>query len=68
MTTRPSDPVLDFIFDRNVEWLVTNDSDRWPWSRISASRLEKIAYRLIVLRCVQIGIDPPNRKEAAGWR
>lgn len=69
MTSRamPADPVLEFIVSRNTRQLVTLDSDRWPYSRLSASRLEKIGYKLIVLRCAQIGVEPPTRAEASEW-
>lgn len=63
----PSDPVIRFIFDKSVRELITRDSDSWPHSRLTASRLEKIGYRLIVLRCAQIGIEPPTRAEAREW-
>lgn len=68
MSTRPSDPVLDFIYDPAVPRLVLNGSSAWPWSRLSNSRLTKIGYALIVLRCAQLGITPPTRKEAEEWR
>ncbi len=63
----PNDPVLRFICDRATRDLVTKDSERWPWSRLSATRLSKIGYRLIVLRCAQIGVEPPTRHEAEEW-
>lgn len=62
-----NDPVLKFICDPSVRELIMRDSDTWPYSRLSGSRLSKIGYKLIVLRCAQIGIDPPTRKEAAEW-
>lgn len=65
---RPSDPVLDFIYDPHVSRLVTDGSNNWPWSRLSGSRLMKIGYKLVCLRCAQIGIDQPTREEAASWR
>lgn len=64
---RPSDAVLDFIYDTHTRKLIKEGSDFWPYSRLSASRLEKIGYKLIVLRCAQIGIDPPTRAEAREW-
>lgn len=66
--TRPSDPVLDFIYDPAVLSLITDGQEHWPWSRLSASRIDKIGYRLIVLRCAQIGVEPPTRTEAREWR
>lgn len=68
MTTRPNDPVLDFIYDLSVRRIVTDGQEFWPWSRLSASRIEKIGYRLVVLRCAQIGVDPPTHTEAREWR
>lgn len=65
--TRPNDPVIDFILDPSVRTLIKQGSDNWPWSRLSASRIEKIGYRLIVLRCAQMGFDAPSRIEAAEW-
>jgi hypothetical protein len=64
---RPADPVLDFIYDPVVRRLVTAGSASWPYSRLSASRVEKIGYTLVVLRCAQIGIGVPSRDEARAW-
>lgn len=68
MRPRPNDPVLNFIYDPAVSQLVSQNSDSWPYSRLSGSRKVKIAYKLIVLRCAQIGIEPPSREEAWEWR
>lgn len=68
MRERPHDPVLAFIYDPAVARLIFQGSDTWPYSRLSASRLEKIGYRLIVLRCAQLGIEQPSRAEAREWR
>lgn len=65
---RPNDPVLDFIYDHTVWKLIFDDSHLWPYSRLSASRAEKIGYKLIKLRCAQIGVDQPTREEAKAWR
>jgi hypothetical protein len=67
VTDTPTDPVLKFITDRTVRELVIQGSDRWPYSRLSASRVSKIGYQLIVLRCAQLGVEPPTRAEAAEW-
>jgi len=64
----PSDPVLDFIYNPAVSALVSQGSDSWPYSRLSGTRKEKIAYKLIVLRCAEMGIEPPSREEARSWR
>jgi len=67
--SRPTwDPVLEFIYDPAVMRLVMDGQEHWPWSRISGSRLTKIGYRLIVLRCAQLGIEPPTRAQASAWR
>lgn len=64
---RPSDPVLDFIYDVHVSRLVTEGQEFWPYSRLSGSRLSKIGYKLVCLRCAQIGVDQPTREEARAW-
>lgn len=63
----PDDPVIQFILDRSTRALVLNDAVSWPYSRLSYSRLEKIGYRLLVLRCAQLGMIPPTRDEARSW-
>jgi len=63
----PSDPVLMFICDPAVRRLILDGSDSWPYSRLSGSRLSKIGYKLIVLRCAQLGIEPPTRSQASEW-
>lgn len=65
---RPKDPVIDFIYDKSVPTLIMRGSNGWPYSRLSRSRLDKIAYKLIALRCAQLGIDQPTRKEAEAWK
>lgn len=60
--------MLDFIYDPHVRRLITDGQEAWPWSRLSGSRLTKIGYKLVCLRCAQLGIEQPTRAEAAGWR
>lgn len=66
--SRPSDPVIQFILNDSVPALIMQGSEGWPYSRLSYSRLEKIGYKLIVLRCAQLGIEVPSRDEVRGWR
>lgn len=63
----PNDPVLQFILDPATRNLVLQGSHTWPYSRLSGSRLDKIGYRLVVLRCAQLGIDIPTRDEVIEW-
>jgi hypothetical protein len=67
MTGVPSDPVLQFIISQTTRDLINQGMRGAPYSRLSSSRMSRIGYRLIVLRCAQIGIDPPTRTEAEEW-
>jgi hypothetical protein len=63
----PNDPVLRFICDEATRQLVMNVANSGQSSSLSYSRMTKIGYRLLVLRCAQIGLEPPSRSEAEAW-
>lgn len=64
---KPNDPVIDFILDPTTRKVVMDGSDHWPYSKLSASRVSKVGYKLIVLRCAQISANTPTRTEVEGW-
>jgi len=66
---KPSDPVIQFILDPAVYGLIMRSfgSGSNAYSRLSASRAMEIGYRLLVLRCAQIGLNIPTREDASGW-